>query len=587
MTKADIVDALEEIALLLELQGENPFKVRAYQNGARALEELTEDLGALIAANGLGEVKGIGEALVKKIAELHTTGRLEFLERQRAAVPPGLLEMMQVPGLGAKKVRALHERLGVDSIAKLTEACQAGRVAALDGFGEKTQQKILEGIRNREAYSKRHLWWDAFEVAEPILAGLRALPQVERAEHAGSLRRGLETVGDLDFIVASREPAPVMAWFTGMPGVREVTGRGETKSSVRLESGLQADLRVVPPEQFVFALHHFTGSKDHNVLMRQRALARGWSLSEWGISVAEGAPTTTTQPPAPAAVGDEAALFAALGLAPIAPELREGRGEIEAAERGPLPRLLELSDLRGALHNHTTESDGRESLAGMIAGAAALGWEYLGIADHSKASFQARGLDERRLAAQVAQIRALNASGRLPLHVFAGVECDILADGRLDFDESVLRELDYVVLSVHAALGQSEEDMTRRVVRAIESRPAGCATILGHPTGRLLLSREASRVDLARIIDAAAANGVVIELNANPRRLDMDWRWWPRAVEKGVLCCINPDAHAIDQLSYVATGVRAARKGWLTPANVLNTRPLAEMKAFLAARRRG
>ncbi len=583
MTRNEVVDALEEIAVLLELQGENPFKIRAYQNGARAVETLTEDLDVLVREGRVGEVKGIGEALARKITELWTTGRLEFLERQRAAVPPGFLQLLEIPGLGAKKIRAMHAALGVDCIEKLATACAEDRIAGLAGFGARTQQKLLDGIRNREAYSRRHHGWKALLVAEPILAGLRALPQVERAEHAGSLRRGLETVGDLDFIVAAADPAPVMAWFTSMPGVAEVTGHGETKSSVRLADGLQADLRVVPPAQFAYALHHFTGSKEHNVQMRQRALARGLSLSEWGLApVDAGGPADSAAAP-PADVRDEAALFAALGLHLIPPELREGMGEIEAAERGELPRLVELSDLRGCFHNHTTESDGRETLEAMVAGAQALGWEYVGIADHSKASVQARGLDEARLAAQVGTIHALNASGRFSTHVFTGIECDILADGRLDLDESVLRTLDYVVVSVHNALGQNEEEMTRRLVRAIEHP---CTTMLGHPTGRLLLSREGSRVDHARIIDAAAAHGVIIELNANPRRLDMDWRWWRRAAGKGVLCSINPDAHSVEHYAFVRAGVLAARKGWLTREQVFNTRSLADVRSWLAAKRR-
>ncbi|BET69151.1 DNA polymerase/3'-5' exonuclease PolX [Opitutales bacterium ASA1] len=579
MNRSDIAAALEEIALLLELQGENPFKVRAYQNGARTIETLTEDLDRVIAEERLAEIKGIGDALAKKILELHGTGRLEFLEKQRAAVPPGLIAMMEIPGMGAKKVRALHTKLGVDSIDALAAACRDGRVATLDGFGEKTQQKILDGIKNREAYGKRHLWWDAFEIAEPILAGLRALPAVRRAEHAGSLRRNLETVGDLDFIVAAEEPASVMAWFTSMAGVVEVTAHGETKSSVRLAGGIQADLRVVPEAQFVFALHHFTGSKEHNVLMRQRALARGWSLSEWGLTIAEGK-TADSAPPTRAA--DEAALFAALGLAWIPPELREGSGEIEAAERGAFPRLIETADLRGSFHNHTTESDGRDTLVGMVAAAGRLGWEYLGIADHSKASFQANGLSEARVLAQLETIRRLNASGGAPVHVFAGIECDILADGRLDLPDEVLAQLDYVVVSVHNALGQPEDEMTRRIVRAVEHP---LATMLGHATGRLLLAREPSKVDLARVIDACAANDVIIELNANPRRLDLDWRWWRRATEKGVLCSINPDAHAADQLGFVDAGVRVARKGWITPEHVINTLSLEQVRNLLLRRK--
>lgn len=606
MTKHEIADALHEIATLLELKGENPFKVRAYQAGARTLEGVEEDqLASLVAEGRLREVKGIGDALAEKIATLRATGRLEFLDKLRASVEPGLLAMLEVPGLGPKKIKVLHEKLGLKTLAELAAACADGRVAALDGFGEKSQQKIAKGIKNREAYGRRHLWWDAAAVAEPIVAGLRALPQVARAESAGSLRRGLETVGDLDFLVAASEVAPVVAWFCALPGVKEVTARGETKASVRFESGLQADLRIVPEAQFVFALHHFTGSKDHNVQMRQRALARGLSLSEWGLvptaereedrseEMGEGKGERLTVKATVAAerrrqesggasqgtaIRTEAELFAALGLRFIPPELREGQGEIEAAEAGGLPQFVELADLRGAFHNHTTASDGRNTLAEMAAAAEALGWDYLGIADHSKSSYQARGLDEARLAAQVTEIHALNAAKKFRSHLFTGTECDILPDGRLDFDDGVLATLDYVVASVHNAFAQDESTMTARIIRALENPRV---TMLGHLTGRLLLRREAYAVNVGKVIDAAIAHGVVIELNASPMRLDLDWRQWRRAAERGLLCAINPDAHETTGLAHVSAGVNAARKGWLTRTHVLNTRPLAEITAWL------
>ena len=587
MTKNEIADVLEEIATLLELKGENPFKVRAYQTGARALEAIEEsDLARLIEHGELESVKGIGEALAQKISELHRTGQLEYFTKLKATVEPGLVEMLQIPGMGPKKVRALHDRLGVADIEALAKACQDGRVAELEGFGAKTQEKILAGIRNREAYGRRHLWWEAAEVAEPIVQGLRGLPQVRRAEAAGSLRRGLETVGDLDFIVAASDVAPVVDWFVGLPGVKEVTARGETKASVRFESGLQADLRIVPEEQFVFALHHFTGSKDHNVQLRQRAQAQGLSLSEWGLVPAEGEGTAKEKAGKrrhAAAPRDEKELFAALGLHFIPPELREGLGEIEQAEKGDCPQLIETADLRGAFHNHTTASDGRNTLAEMAAAAEALGWEYLGIADHSKASFQANGLSEERLAQQLEEIRALNRSKRFRTHVFAGVECDILADGRLDYDDAVLHELDYVVASVHNAFGQDEAKMTARIIRAVEHP---CTTMLGHVTGRLLLRREGYRVDVEKVIDAALAHHVIIELNASPWRLDMDWRHWRRAAERGLLCAINPDAHDTAGLLHVRAGVNAARKGMLQAKNVLNTRPLAAVEDYFRRRKR-
>jgi DNA polymerase (family 10) len=589
MTKNEIAGVLEEIGVLLELKGENPFKVRAYHAGARALETLEEDVGAVITEDRLQAIPGIGEALAKKITELHATGRLEFYEKLKASITPGLVEMLEIPGLGAKKIKALHEKLGISAVAELARACAEGRVAALDGFGEKSQEKILAGIRNRAAYARRHRWWEAFAAAEPILQGLRALPQVRRAEHAGSLRRGLETVGDLDFLVAAEAWAPIVEWFTTRPEVREVTAKGETKTSVRYAGGLQADLRIVPPAQFAFALHHFTGSKDHNVQMRQRALARGLSLSEWGLVPAEGEGTAKEKAEAQRKsrsaklknIRSETDIFAALGLHYIPPELREGLGEIEAAEKGKLPRLVEVGDIRGVFHNHTTASDGRSTLAEMVAAAQGHGWEYLGIADHSKASFQANGLDEARLRRQITEIAALNRSGRFTTQVLAGVECDILSDGRLDLDEAVLRELDYVVVSVHSAFTLSEAEMTARIIRALEHPRA---TMLGHPTGRLLLKREGYPVNVAKVIDAAVANRVAIELNAHPQRLDLDWRHWRRAAERGLQCVINPDAHDTAGLDHIRAGINAARKGWLTAEQVLNTRGLAGVREYLRTR---
>jgi DNA polymerase (family 10) len=571
MEKNDIAGVLDEIAVLMELTGENPFKIRAYSAGARILENLTEDLGELIDGGKLADIPGLGEALVDKITTLRRDGVLPFHQKLKASIPAGLLEVMQIPGLGPKKVRALWTQLAVEDLAKLKEVCEAGAVAELKGFGAKTQEKILEGIKNRVAYGKRHRWYEAAAIAEPILAGLRALPQVTLAESAGSLRRARETVGDLDFLVASADPRPVMDWFVAYPGVKEVTAHGDTKSSVRFENGLQADLRVVPAEQFYFALHHFTGSKEHNVAMRHRALGRGLSMSEWGFKAVD------ERAVAPGAASEEE-VFRALGLPWIPPELREGNGEIDAAEAGQLPALVRLADLRGVFHNHTTESDGDHTLDQMAAAAEARGWEYLGISDHSKSSFQAGGLDEARLAKQLADIAALNASGRYRVRVLSGSEVDILKDGALDFSDDVLARLDFVVASVHTLFTLDREAQTARIIKAIENEHVD---MIGHLTGRLLNKREPYDLDIARIIDAAAANETILELNANPWRLDLDWRWWRRAAEKGVLCSINPDAHAVDQLDFAAHGVRVARKGWLTAAQVLNTRPLPEVLKWL------
>jgi len=639
VNKSEIAAVLTEIGTLMELKGENPFKTRAYQSGARIVESLGEDeLKERIAAGTLQEMKGIGEALAQKITELHTTGQLEFFEKLQASVPPGLLEILAIPGIGPKKVRALREKLGIDSLDKLRAACEENHVAGLEGFGEKTQEKILAGIRNREAYNKRHLWIEAQDAAEAILAGLRLQPGVQQVEACGSLRRRLETVGDIDFLVATTEPAPIVEWFVTQRGIKEVTARGETKASVRLATGLQADLRLVPPEQFVFTLHHLTGSKDHNVQMRHRALQRGLSMSEWGLFPADEKHGSTAEAKKQGGAGPksltartEAELFKALGLAFIPPELREGMGEIEAAEisaaeerpetgdlrpekkaektsgasdsglspstsglrsqvsgfnsstnRG-LPRLVDESDIRGVFHNHTTASDGHNTLEEMVAEAQALGLEYLGIADHSKSSVQARGLSEERLAAQIAEIEKLNAAKKFKCHVFTGTECDILPDGRLDFDPGLLARLDYTVVSIHSSFRQEREVMTKRIIRAIEQPHV---TMLGHLTGRLLLEREGYDVDVEKVIDAAIANGVAIELNANPWRLDMDWRHWKKAAAKGLFTSINPDAHRTAQLEFYKLGVGVARKGWLTKEQVLTTKPLAEMKRYLAKGRR-
>ena len=575
MDKNDIIGVLDLIGTMLEIKGENPFKVRAYFSGSRTLQTLEEDLGTVIEEGRLGDIPGIGKALTEKIETLFTTGELEFLDKLKASVPDGLLELLEVPGLGGKKINALHQKLGIDSIESLTQACNDGRVAELKGFGTKTQDKILSGIENREAYAARHLWWDARRVADRILPGLQGLPEVDRVEAAGSLRRGMETVGDLDFLVASSKPEPIMEWFTQMEGIVEVTAHGDTKSSVRFEGGMQADLRVVPSEQFYFALHHFTGSKDHNVRMRQKALSMGLSLSEWGLRPEEEKDSSRSKGMVEA--HSEEDIFKTLGLAYIPPSLREGMGEVEAAEKNELPELLELEDLRGCFHNHTTASDGRNTLEEIAAEADKRGWQYLGVADHSKSSFQANGLDEARLEKQVEAIRALNESGSFTSHIFAGSEVDILSGGTLDFPDSVLETLDYVVASVHNGLTQDEETMTNRIIKALEHPKV---TMLGHVSGRLLLKREASKMNIQKIIDAAIANHKIIELNANPMRLDMDWRHWRKAAEKGLLCAINPDAHALPHYDFQLTGVNIARKGWLTRKHVFNTRSLGEVTQY-------
>lgn len=596
MNKADIVDVLEDIAVLLELKGDNPFKIRAYSTGARVLETMEADLDEVIAEGRLASIKGIGSALVDKIETLHATDELEFYSNLRESIAPGLIEMLEIPGLGGKKVKKLHDALGVESVDALKAACEAGEVAALKGFGAKSQEKIVSGIANRAAYAKRHLWWNARAVAEPILVALRALPQVERAEAAGSLRRLKETVGDLDFIVAAADSQPVMDWFVGQNNVQEVTAHGATKSSVRFTSGLQADLRVVAAAQFAFALHHFTGSKEHNVAMRQRALGLGYSLSEWGFSEgrrqrAEDKRSKDDAKVAPP-IESEKELFEFLGLREIPPEMREGMGELETyldgvtstspGQEPTVPSLVELSQIRGVFHNHTTASDGRATIEEMAEAAAALGFDYLGLADHSKASYQANGLSDERVIKMIDQIRDFNESGESAVHVFSGIECDILPDGLLDLGDATLEALDYAVMSVHSSFSQSEEAMTARVICAIE-HPS--TMMLGHPTGRILLKREPYKIDLDKVIDAAIANRVIIEINANPRRLDMDWRLWRRAAEKGLMCAINPDAHRVEGLAHFEAGVNIARKGGIPAEQILNCRDSAGVAQWFHQRK--
>jgi len=576
MDKKDISEVLDRIGTMLEIKGENPFKIRAYFSGARTLQTMEEDLGEVIESGKLGEVPGIGKALTEKIETLFTTGELAFYDKLVASVPAGLMDLLDIPGLGGKKIKVLHDKLAIDSIDSLRLACEAGKVAELKGFWKKTEEKILSGIENREAYAARHLWWDARSVVEKILPGLEALPEVERVEAAGSFRRGMETVGDLDFLVASSNPAPIMDWFTSMDSIAEVTAHGDTKSSVRLEGGMQADLRVVPTAQFYFALHHFTGSKDHNVRMRQKALSMGLSLSEWGLRPEE--QKDSSRKAGPVEAHSEADIFEALGLQYVPPSLREGMGEVEAADRNELPELLEFADLKGCFHNHTTASDGRNTLEEMAEEADRRGWEYLGISDHSKASFQANGLDEERLSKQVQAINNINESGNFRVHLFSGSEVDILSGGKLDFEDSVLDALDYVVASVHNGLTQDEETMTARIIKAIEHPKV---TMIGHVSGRLLLRREASKINFTKILDAAISNGKILELNANPMRLDMDWRHWRRAAEKGLLCCINPDAHALHHFDFQHAGVLSAPKCWLTAKYIFNTRTLREVQEYL------
>ena len=578
MKLEEIVEVLDHIAILLEIKGENAFKIRAYQNGARILENIDQDLGVLIDQNQLQKIKGIGDALVDKISTLWQDQPLDFYENLKNSVPSDLLELLEIPGLGGKKIHRLHRELGVQTITDLKTVCQNGRLAALKGFGQRTAENLLSGIHHYKSYNARHLWWTVAPIVKEILQGLRKIPEVQNAEAAGSFRRKKETVGDLDFIVATEKPDPVIHWFTNLEGIQLVTAKGSTKSSIRLENGLQADLRIVPKQQFATALHHFTGSKEHNVQMRQRALAQGLSLSEWGIFPKDQSEASRKSLP----VKDEETLFKTLGLPWINPELREGNFEIALAERQGIPRLLETEDIKGVFHNHTRASDGKNTLTEMLVAAQSLGWQYLGISDHSRSSVQARGLSEERLQEQIKNIQTINQSKNYSCWIFSGSEVDILPDGRLDFPNELLQQLDYTVASVHSAFQQDKEQMTRRIIKAIENP---FVTMIGHLTGRILLKREPYALNIEKVLDAAVANHTIIEINAHPKRLDMDWRYWIKAREKGIITSINPDAHDTKGLSLFKAGVDTARKAAIPPEKVLNTQSLEVVRSMLQLKR--
>ena len=581
MDKDQVADILVDIGLLLELKGENPFKTRAYQNVARALQQLNEPLAKVVAENRLGEIKGIGEALQQKITELVTTGKLNYYDELKASIPPGMREMLEIPGVGPKKIKAMHDKLGIDTIEKLEQACKEGKVAELPGFGEKTQANICAGIERRRTYASRHLLVKALAAAEPILESLRSHPDVIRCSLAGSSRRHKEIIGDIDFLASSKKPANVLEFFVQQPGIIAVSAKGETKASVVLNGGIQADLRVVSDTEYPFALAYFTGSKEHNIVMRQRAISRGLRLNEYGLFRSK---EETRDPKLLVPCHSEEEIFRELGLDFVEPELREDAGEFEAAEQHRLPRLIEWTDLKGSLHNHSNWSDGRNSLEEIAAHVQELGLSYWGITDHSKSSFQANGLDAARLRQEIKAVRELNRKledSGTDFRLLVGTEVDILNDG-LDFPDDVLAECDVVVASIHQGFTQTEAETTRRLVRAAENK---FVHMLGHLCGRLLLEREGCNVNHHAVIEACAATGTWIELNASPYRFDMDWRHWKFAKSKGVKCMINCDAHRFEHVGWLRLGAGIARKGWLTREDVVNTLPLAQLRTELQRKR--
>lgn len=566
---------------MLELDGGNPFEVRAYQNAARAIEALEGDVAARAREGKLAGVPGLGKTILARVTELATTGRLAFHDELVARVPPGMRQMTRIPGLGAKRVRVLNEALGIATLEDLKAAGEAGRIATVPGFGAKSQENILKGIEFLARTQDRFRYDVAEAQATAVAAELRAMPRIVRLDIAGSLRRKRETIGDVDIVgsVAREEDRlPIMDRLVALPQVASVTGHGETKSSVVLQSGIALDLRLVLDEEYPSLLHHFSGSRDHNIALRGLAVKQGLKINEYGLWRGE------TRIP----IKDETEFYAALGMAYIEPELREDRGEIEAAqrawkgERGALPTLVTESDLRGILHVHSTWSDGGATIREMTEAARNLGAQYLGLCDHSRYAAYAGGLSPEAVRRQQIEIDALNAEFAGAFRILKGTECDILKDGALDFDDATLATFDFVVASIHSNFNLSPEEQTQRLIRAIENP---YCSILGHPTGRILLQREGYNPDLERVIDRAGELGVAIEINADPHRFDLDWRLLRYATERGVRIPICPDAHSPAGLLNMRYGVGIARKGWLTAHDVLNTLPADALLAFFAEQR--
>ncbi|HRR88720.1 MAG TPA: DNA polymerase/3'-5' exonuclease PolX [Methanoculleus sp.] len=560
---------LREVADLLEIKGVR-FKPQAYRRAALAVETMPEDIADVAAAGKLEEIPGVGKAIAKKIQEIVETGKLGYLESLRQELPEGVLHLVGISGIGPKKAIALSQALGVRTVDDLEAAAKAGRIRGLPGFGEKTERNILESIQMARRARERRLLGQILPLARDIERRLAAHPSVRRVSLAGSIRRRKETVGDVDILAASTGPAEVMEVFASLPGVERVLARGLTKTSVVLSAGIQVDLRVVEDTQFGAALQYFTGSKEHNIALRRLAIARNWRLNEYGlVDLSTGRQI---------AGEDEEGVYQALGLPWIEPELRENRGEIEAARAGRLPDLVGYDEIRGDLHVHTTWSEGAHSIEEMAEAARALGYEYIAICDHAEALRIARGLSPERIAEQVREIERINRESGSGFTVLAGIECNIGPDGGLDLPDSVLADLDVVVASVHSGLKQPEEEMTKRLITAMHNDNVD---IIGHPTGRILLEREPSRIDLAAVFEAAANLGVMLEINAYPSRLDLSDVNARAAREAGVRLSLGSDAHSRENLRFMEFGVATARRGWLSADDIANTRPLPELKKIL------
>lgn len=566
MNNADVAAAMNEIAELLELKGESTFRIRAYENAARTLGNLREDIRTVAAEGRLRDIKGVGEALAQKITELLDTGHLAYLDNLRAEFPPGVVTLMSVPGVGPSLARRSYRELGIDSLEGLRAAAEDGRLAELPGFGEKSAENVLRALGRVKKQENRISIGRAMPLVEELVERLRPYSFVHQLTPGGSVRRWSPTVGDIDLLATSEEPEAAMDAFVSLPSVVQVLGHGPTKSTILTDAGLQVDLRIVPDGEYGSLLQHFTGSKQHNIELREYALARGLSLNEYGITD-QSAGTVRH-------FADEESFYAALGLAWIPPELREAGGEIEAARDGSLPDLVRTEDIKGDLHVHSTWSDGTASIEEMALAARQLGYEYIAMTDHSAGIGVAHGLTVERLLEQIEEVRRVNE--RLEgITILTGTELEIKRNGELDFPDEILAQLDWVIASIHSGFNQSEEHITARIVSAIENPNVHC---IAHPTGRLIGKREPYAVDLESVFRAAATTGTMLEINSFPERLDLVDSHARRAIDLGVTLAVNTDAHAPVHFENIRYGIAMARRGWAQPVNVLNTLPLDALR---------
>ncbi|MFQ6057965.1 MAG: DNA polymerase/3'-5' exonuclease PolX [Anaerolineae bacterium] len=568
MTNKEIAQIFYEIADMLEIKGEDRYRILAYRRAADQIAHHVRDMADVAREGKLQDIPGIGAGIASRIEEILATGRLELHEQLREEIPEGVLSFLAIPDVGPRTAWLLFDRLGLTSIAEVEEAARQGRIRQLPGMGAKSEANILRGIQMLHRLSKRILLGTALPVAEELVAGLRECPQARKVTAAGSLRRRKPTIGDIDILAASDEPVAVIETFIGLPRVAEVQAQGDTKATVILDNGLQVDLRVLPRDNYGSLLQYFTGSKEHNIQLRELAQERGLSLSEYGFARLDG-----TTLPCP----EEADVYETLGLAWIPPEMREAAGEVEAAREGGLPRLIELGQVRGDLQMHTSYSDGVHTIEDMARAAMARGYEYIAITDHTKGLGVARGLTAERIREQRLEIEAVNQK-LAPFRVLAGAEVEIRADGSLDLSDEVLAELDIVLAAVHSGLRQDRETMTRRVIRAMQNPHVD---IIAHPTGRLIGQREPIALDFEAVVAEAVRTGTMLEINAQPSRLDLDGEHARRAIEAGVTLSLGSDAHHAEGLGIMELGVAMARRGWAEAKDVINTLPVEELLARL------